>query len=156
MQNVSVLKNFIKKYIGWEKFYKEFHLLESDIQFFTLYMKREAKSSFDFEVKISCGMSKKVFEALWTRMGRYSNEDTIETVFAQFCALKLMIKDLNSNERDRIVEDADIKEFVSYLEQYGDFTVSEYIGDFIDCSHSYNCVRKALAEIMGEEVKDEL
>lgn len=153
-QMETVLRNFIGTHIGWESFYNEFRLLESDFNFFTLFMKREAKSSFNFEVRITRGMSNKVFEDLWNSYGRYGDSSTLETVYALFCALKLIIVELNSDGRK--LEDKVIKEMVTYVERYGDIKVSNYVGDFVGCSHSCIYVSKALTEIMGEEVKDEL
>ena len=149
IQNEELLSEFIRKYIGWENHYKEFRLLESDIKFFSLYMKREAKSPFTFDVRVSNGMSNKAFEDLWARNGRYSDEYTIEITYAQFFALKLIITDLNGDGR-RII-DEDIKSFVHYLEKHDDFTVANYINDFVDCSYSTHYVKRELNNIMGKE-----
>ena len=139
---------------GTDNYYKELQNLISDIQFFNLYLKREKKSTFDFQVCVhkNYGTS---FNDLWKRWGKFSDDnDTIGTVFTEYCCLKKLIEYISNPEKNEEEMSEDEMLFILYyFEKYGDFSVSDYVGEFVGCSSMCEKTLDKL-EKMREEIKD--
>lgn len=113
-----------------EDYYKKLRTLESDIDFFTLYMKRNKKSDFNFELRISYKSSFRAFNDIWKKYGYHKND--IEIAFAEFMLLKMIIEDVYNGTNEFTIDE--IKSFIKYFEMYQDTFITNYIGDFINCS----------------------
>lgn len=141
--------------MGTDEFWKELRLLKSDIEFFTLYMKRESKSIFNFSVKVSKGMSNKLFDHLCNWHGinfSYLKEEDLTKVFSEFIVLETMIKYLDDSTICNFSEE-EINDIIYYFERY-DFSIEKYIGEFIGCSMGVSAVDKKLQEYKKAALKE--
>ena len=119
-----------------EDYYKKLRELESDITFFSLYMERNKKSDFRFDLRISHQGSFKAFDAIWRKYGYHKDE--IETVFSEYMLLRLIISDIY--DETKIFKQNEIIEFIEYFEKYEDTFVTNFVDDFIGCSHGCHSV----------------
>ena len=144
-----------------KNFWKDLDNLMSDIIFFKLFMTREAKSSFQFNVRISKGMSFHCFDDLWKRNGYHDDKETVSLVYAEFIVLENMITSINEcyGEKTFSYTDEEIYDIISYYEKYNDvspryqFFVDDYISDFVGCSYSCNIVYNTIKDI--KKLKEE-
>lgn len=62
--NKTDIKRIVYNHLK-DDYYTKLRALESDVEFFTLYMKRNQKSEFRFDLRISQGASYKAFDHIW-------------------------------------------------------------------------------------------
>ena len=139
------IKTIARRLLTPNTYYEKFRSLESDVDFFKMYMARNKKSEFRFDLRISCGGSFKAFDDIWKKYG-HGNDD-LEVAFAEFLLLKMIIRDIY--EETNIFTDAEIKEFIDYFEQYEETLVENYVSDFIGCSRGCCDVLQKLEHIMN-------
>ena len=147
---------------GTDQFWDEFRRLKSDIDFFMLFMKREAKSSFTFDIRVSCGMARNAFTDLWRDYGFCKDEDTLKIVFSEFILLRYMIEKLyDVSEGEAGLAELTVSEkeffvqFIEYLEQYNGFNkyafiTETYVSDFIGCSRGCSAVQQKISVLKQE------
>lgn len=147
---------------GTDQFWDELKRLKSDIDFFMLFMEREAKSSFAFDIRVSHGMARNAFTDLWRNHGFYKNTDTLKTVFSEFILLRYMIETLyNVSEGEVGLAELTVSEkelfvqFIEYLEQYNGFNkyafiTETYVSDFIGCSRGCSAVQQKISVLKQE------
>lgn len=126
-----------------EDYYKKLKALESDINFFFMYMERNKKSYFRFDLRISHEGSFKAFDAIWKKYGYYKDE--IETAFSEYMLLKFIIHDIY--DKKNLFSIDEILTFIMYFEKYEDTFVNDYVEDFIVCSHGCLSVMNKINEI---------
>ena len=129
-----------------DDYYTKLRALESDIEFFTLYMKRNQKSEFRFDLRVSQGMSYKAFDHIWKKYGWYKDE--LETAFAEYILLKMVIT--NIYEETNIFTEAEIKAFIDYFEKCGETIINDYISDFVGCSMGCKKIEERINNIKAQ------
>ena len=126
-----------------DDYYKKLRALESDIDFFLLYMERNKKSDFRFDLRISHNASFQAFNDIWKKYGYHKDE--VETVYSEYMLLRFIINDIY--DETNTFTNEEIKTFCDYFEQYNETLVNDYIGDFVGCSRGCNEVEKKLNHI---------
>lgn len=142
--NEGLIIDIARKVVGTDIYYQKLNALKEDVEFFTLYMKRNKKSDFNFDIRISYSCSFKAFNDIWKKYDYY--QKNLETAFSEFIVLKSIIEDLY-NETG-IYTDTEIREFIEYFQKYNETHICDYIGDFIGCSRGITDVERQLSIIM--------
>ena len=139
------VKRIVCRLLTSDTYYKKFRALESDVDFFKMYMARNKKSEFRFDLRISYGGSFKAFDDIWKKYGYGNFDNALEVAFNAL----MLIPMLNSAIYDKpnIFTDAEIKEFIDYFEQYEETLVKNYVSDCIGCSHGCCAVLQKLEHI---------
>jgi len=148
MMKIEEIKKRARTLIG-DKYYEQFYNLKSDVEFFNLYMQRNRKSEFMFEVYVKHQGSYRAFNDIWSQYSK--SMDYLENAFAVFWVLKFIIKSINAEEE--IFTTEEIKDFVEYFEDYLALYITDYIGDFVGCSHGCSAVAAKLEAIKLENIK---
>lgn len=142
--NEELIIDIARKVVGTDIYYQKLNALKEDVEFFTLYMKRNKKSDFDFNIRISYSCSFRAFNDIWKKYDYY--QKNLETAFSEFIVLKSIIEDLYNGTG--IYTDAEIREFIECFQKYNEIHIYDYIGDFIGCSRGIADVEKQLSIIM--------
>lgn len=142
--NEGLIIDIARKVVGTDIYYQKLNALKEDVEFFTLYMKRNKKSDFNFDIRISYSCSFKAFNDIWEKYDYY--QKNLETACSEFIVLKSIIEDLYNGTG--IYTDAEIREFIEYFQKYNETHIYDYIGDFIGCSRGITDVEKQLSIIM--------
>jgi len=120
-----------------------------DLMFFKLYMNRNKKSNFEFNVSISKGMANKFLEKLWVSFyGRRAVEKEVLELVTAYKVVKLLMVLLN-NETNNMLSNVQIKSVVDHF-AYCEIKLSDYVGDFVGCSQACTSVIKKLKAIESE------
>lgn len=127
--NLSKVKSIAYKLCG-DSYYEELRLLKEDISFFTMYMQRNKKSHFTFNLWVSQLGSYWAFDKLWRSCGY--GESYIEDVYAIFEVLKRMIVSIYEG-MDKFT-DAEIKDFNDWLRYDYEYDLRDFVTDFVNCS----------------------
>lgn len=127
--NLSKVKSISRKLCG-DSYYEELRLLKEDISFFTTYMRRNKKSHFNFNLRVSQLGSYWAFDKLWRACGY--GEPYIEDVYATFEVIKRMIVSIYEGV-DKFT-DAEIKDFNEWLRQDYEYDLRDFVTDFVNCS----------------------
>ena len=130
MLTTDQIKTLAQQILGTENYYKDFHELEEDVKFFTLYVNRNRKSKFRFAIKIMYETSYNAFELLYKRYA--NNIRYLEDTFAEYTVLQYLIKSIYEDINQLTPQQK--AEIIHYFEQHGDFKIDNVIGDFIGCS----------------------
>lgn len=142
--NEGLIIDIARKVVGTDIYYQKLNALKEDVEFFTLYMKRNKKSDFDFNIRVSYSCSFMAFNDIWKKYDYY--QKNLETAFSEFIVLKSIIEDLYNGTG--IYTDTEIREFIEYFQKYNETHIYDYIGDFIGCSRGITDVEKQLSIIM--------
>ena len=126
-----------------DDYYIKLRALENDIDFFLMYMERNKKSDFRFDLRISHNGSFKAFNDIWKKYGYHKSE--VETAFSEYILLKFIIEDIYNNTS--IYTDKEINDFFDYFEKYDETFIEDYIGDFVGCSSGCVGVSKKIEQI---------
>ena len=129
--NEKTVISIAQNAISMDTYYQKLNALKEDVEFFTLFMKRNKKSDFDFNIRVSYSCSFKAFNDIWEKYDYY--QKNLETAFSEFIVLKSIIEDLYNGTG--IYTDAEIH-------------IYDYIGDFIGCSRGIADVERQLSIIM--------
>ena len=78
-----------------DDYYIKLRALENDIDFFLMYMERNKKSDFRFDLRISHNGSFKAFNDIWKKYGYHKSE--VETAFSEYILLKFTTNFLRIN-----------------------------------------------------------
>lgn len=140
----GLIIDIARKVVGTDIYYQKLNALKEDVEFFTLYMKRNKKSDFNFDIRISYSCSFKAFNDIWEKYDYY--QKNLETAFSEFIVLKSIIENLYNGTG--IYTDAEIREFIEYFQKYNETHIYDYIGDFIGCSRGITDVERQLSIIM--------
>ena len=126
-----------------DDYYIKLRALENDIDFFLMYMERNKKSDFRFDLRISHNGSFKAFNDIWKKYGYHKSE--VETAFSEYILLKFIIEDIYNNTS--VYTDKEINNFFDYFEKYDETFIEDYIGDFVGCSSGCAGVSKKIEQI---------
>lgn len=128
--NEGIVVDIARRMIGTDIYYQKLNALKEDVEFFTLYMKRNKKSDFNFNIRISYSCSFRAFNDIWKKYDYY--QKNLEKAFSEFIMVKNIIEDIY-NGTD-IYTDTEIREFIEYFQRYDETHICDYVGDFIGCS----------------------
>lgn len=128
--NLSKVKSIARELCG-DSYYEELRLLKDDISFFTSYMRRNKKSHFNFDLRVSQLGSYWAFDKLWRSCGY--GESYIEDVYAIFEVLKRMIVSIYEDRRITFTN-KEIKDFNEWLRQDYEYDLRDFVNDFVNCS----------------------
>lgn len=79
--NEGLIIDIARKVVGTDIYYQKLNALKEDVEFFTLYMKRNKKSDFDFNIRISYSCSFRAFNDIWMLPKRIL-DGIIEMIYA--------------------------------------------------------------------------
>ena len=108
-----------------DEYYKEFHELEEDMDFFNMYLQRNKKCDTFHYTIIPC-----------------------EETYTIFKALKLIVLDVY-NETNKFTHD-ETRNFVDYFKKELELDVVDYAYCFVGCSHGTAATVAKLQEIIEE------
>lgn len=117
-------------------FYDELNSLKDDIEFFRAYLRRNKKSNFAFDVRVSQQSSRKAFDDIW-KTYNYDIE-YIENVYVVFIVLKYIITNMTENKT--IFTDEEIYEFDLYMKLNYGLDIIKYVEEFIGCGSEIRSV----------------
>lgn len=114
-----------------DEYYKEFHELEEDMDFFNLYLQRNKKCDTFHYTIIPCEnfVAFPAFIDIYKQYGYGYLEET----YTIFKALKLIVLDVY-NETNKFTPD-EIRNFVDYFKKELELDVVHYVYCFVGCSH---------------------
>ena len=154
MLKIDQIKALAQQILGTENYYKDFHALEEDVTFFTMYVNRNRKSKFRFAIKIMYENSYNAFELLYKRYA--NNIRYLENTFAEYTVLQYLIESIYEDINQLTPQQK--KEIIHYFEQYDDFKIDDVIGDFIGCSRgcasTHAKIEKLRKEISNENISN--
>lgn len=154
MLTTDQIKTLAQQILGTENYYKDFHELEEDVKFFTLYVNRNRKSKFRFAIKIMYKNSYNAFELLYKRYA--NNIRYLENTFAEYTVLQYLIESIYEDINQLTPQQK--TEIIHYFEQYDDFKIDDVIGDFIGCSRgcasTHAKIEKLRKEISNENISN--
>lgn len=127
--NLSKVESMARELCG-DSYYEELRLLKEDISFFTMYMRRNRKSHFNFNLWVSQLGSYWAFDKLWRSCGY--GESYIEDVYAIFEVLKRVIVSIYEGT-DKFTN-AEIKDFNEWLRHDYEYDLRDFVSDFVNCS----------------------
>lgn len=134
---------------GVDQYYEELRLLKEDLQFFSLYISRNRKSSFYFRV-VPFQLDGMAFNDIYRAYGFC--ELYIERVYATFTVMKESIMDAyyESGKYD----DDTVRSFYMYLKNELDLDMLDYISGFIGCSSGSEETIAHICKILSYKVSD--
>ena len=135
---------------GIDEYYETFRLLQSDLDFFKMYLARDKKSpGFWFKV-VPVGLGTiKAFEDIMKAYGL--SDSYLEEEYAIYLLLKDIILDVYNNSDDRQYPDAVIYEFAIWLKKELGLYLSDYVIDFVGCSQGCLNTTSELSKIIDKE-----
>ena len=141
--------------LGVDEYYRTLRALESDVKFFRLFMEREAKSEFRFDVRIAHSGSYYALDKIWGKRHMYYI-DSLEDAFAEYVVMKKFFAELErASSSDKLVVDGftdeELKELVDYFERYDELSLDDFVGDFIGCSMMCTAVLRILEDLRKYE-----
>lgn len=133
------IKSIARKLLG-DDYYEKLGLLQSDLEFFRMYMRREKKSEFSFDVKIIPYGGRNAFDDIWETFAR--NISYLEDAFAIFVVLRAFVVDVKE-DGDRLSFETK-KNFACYFKEMLELDITDYIGDFVGCSYAITEVKETI------------
>lgn len=139
---------------GVEKYYEELRLLKEDLQFFSLYISRNRKSSFYFRI-VPCQLDGMTFNDIYRAYGFC--ELYIEQVYATFTLMKSIVFDVYNNvchDEERHIYDDIIIMFNEYLKYELELDLYDYVRSFVGSDSGTTATIKRISEILKDENQD--
>lgn len=147
--DVKDVRNIAYRIKGCDNYYMELKALQEDLEFFTLYIKRNQKSTkFGFRIIPTEFSYTKSLSDIFEATGFY--KDNIEDTYCMFILLKSIILDIY-NETN-IYTNEEINKFNAFLRNDYGLEMKDYIGDFVNCSLGHNTTKTKLLTILGEDL----
>ena len=147
------IKNIIslaKHAKGVDAYYESFRLLQSDLDFFKMYLTRERKSNeFWFKVVPVGFGTVKVFDDIMKAYGLSDNY--LEEEYAIYILLKDIILDIYNNPEERQYPNPVVCEFAVWLQKELGLSITHFVSDFINCSRGCAGTVSELSEIIDRE-----
>ena len=69
--NEKTVISIAQNAISMDTYYQKLNALKEDVEFFTLFMKRNKKSDFDFNIRVSYSCSIKAINDIWEKYENY-------------------------------------------------------------------------------------
>ena len=139
---------------GVDQYYEELRLLKEDLQFFSLYISRNRKSSFYFRI-VPCQLDGMVFNDIYRAYGFC--ELYIERVYATFTLMKSIVFDVYNNvchDEERHIYDDVIIVFNEYLKDKLELDLYDYVRSFVGSDSGTTATIKRISEILKDENQD--
>ena len=140
---------------GVDQYYEELRLLKEDLQFFSMYIYRNKKSAYGFQL-IPVQMCGYAFHDIYRRYG--FSDSYIEEVFAIFTLMKAIVFDVYNNicnDEERHIYDDIIIMFNEYLKDELELDLRNYVHSFVGSSSGTTATRKQISEILNAEKKED-
>lgn len=151
------MKNWLNKTELWDKLSNKdketfngiIRDLREDLTFFNLYIKRNKKSEFNFNISFSKGMCSNFLDDLYKKSyGCQISE--LESIYRDYLIVKHFFKTLEESEDEIVYTDMDLKEIYYHFLNLHEIDLKDYISDFIGCSRMCNKVSKNLNALTGK------
>lgn len=139
---------------GVDQYYEELRLLEEDLQFFRLYISRNKKSAYNFQI-LPVQMCGYAFHDIYRLYG--FSDSYIEEVFAIFTLMKAIVSDVYNNvcnDEECHIRDDVIAGFNEYLKDELELDLRDYVHSFVGSSSRTTATRKRITEILSAETID--
>ena len=136
---------------GVDAYYEELRLLKEDLQFFRMYISRNRKSAFGFQI-IPCQMCGYAFHDIYRYYCGFS-DSFIEDAYAIYTLLKAIIINIynvDCGEEPQLFEDDVIRRFYEFMKDDLELDMLYYVSSFIGCGHGSAGTRKRRAEIISD------
>lgn len=155
------MKNWLNKNELWEKlsdeerksFYNEVRELEEDLEFFNLYIKRNKKSKFDFNISFSKGLNTSFLTYLYTKSYGYKIRE-LETLYSEYLVACHFFKTLYEEEDEIVYSDEDLKDIYNHFLNLHELKLENYVTDFIGCSRGCTDVYSKILELVKEDFNE--
>ena len=116
-----------------DTFYEVVRDLKEDLEFFNLYIKRNKKSNFNFEISFSKGMNTKFLNYLYTKSYGY-HLDELEKIYIEYLVATHFFSTLYEREDEVVYTDDLLKRIYNHFENLHEMNLEDYVSDFIGCS----------------------
>lgn len=120
--------------------------LKEDITFFKLYMNRNKKSCFSFDVTFSKGLCNKFLNDLWENNYKYSIEE-LNILCMEYIIVKKIMETLDLDKKHYSKEEI-ITIYNYFLTTYN-MKLEDYVTDFINCSISCSKILEELRNLLS-------
>jgi len=128
--------NELLKYLSQQEkedqVYSNMQTLKEDLTFLKMYVNRNTKSIFSFDIVPYYGMCRKFIKELYTQY-YYNNVEEIDILLTEY---EVVHKMFNKIDNDEINEELNnmIKDVYSYFEKHYEIDIREYVTDYVGCS----------------------
>lgn len=142
------MENKLKAFLRSDEYstlYEKANLLKEDIEFFTLFMKRNSCSGFSFGLSIRKGMCVNLIDDLYSSYYRY-NLDELSVMLTEYYVAKRLIENLGNGDGELFSRSTQ-KEIVKYFKKNHDIDLVDYVDDFIGCSMGCSIVQEKLSKL---------
>lgn len=135
------MKNWLEENELWDKlskndketFYEDVVNLKEDLEFFTLYLKRNKKSKFNFNISFSKGLNTKFLNDLYTKSYGY-HTDYLEKLYKEYLIAIHFFNTLYNTECEVVYNEDTLKTIYNHFLNLHSMKLEDYAGDFIGCS----------------------
>ena len=142
--DIKEIKSIAFKMIKAHTFYDNLKTIKNDIEFFRMYMERERKGPFLFDVRVS-SYGGKLFNRVWQSYG--FGIEYIEDVYSIYEAFKAMVTDVYMETN--LFSVSEKKSFFNFFEKEMGLNAKDYVGSFIDCSMGTTETVKKIEKIIS-------
>ena len=147
------LVHFIATYYDSSKFWKEVRELQEDIEFFSLYIRRNKKSNFNLSLR-SCNF--KFFNALWQNYGWSNDSSVVEWIYGLHIATKVIMNNFLApyDEIDRnnaiLIPREWVWKIMELVQSQEELNIADFVTDYIGCSSMCIAMKNALNNLYIE------
>ena len=135
------MKNWLEENELWDKlskndketFYEDVVNLKEDLEFFTLYLKRNKKSKFNFNISFSKGLNTKFLNDLYTKSYGY-HTNYLEKLYKEYLIAIHFFNTLYDAECEVVYNEDTLKTIYNHFLNLHSMKLEDYVGDFIGCS----------------------
>lgn len=149
-------ENELRKFLNddeMDKIYIEAHHLKEDIEFFTMYAKRNKKSKFNFDIiPDTVGSGSKLLKYLYHNCYIYF-KDELSIMLTEISVVQKLADTLNRSLDVMHYDEEEMKEICAYFQKQYNINLPEYISDFIGCSYTCEKAEKELKLILNQGVQ---
>lgn len=130
--------------------YEDVRNLREDLEFFNLYIKRNKKSKFNFNLSFTNGLSTSFLTYLYTRSYGYHLEE-LESLYTEYLVASHFFKTLYDEEDEVVYSDEDLKNIYNHFLNLHEIKLEDYVSDFIYCSRGCMDVSSKIIKMMKKE-----
>lgn len=147
------LVHFIATFYDSSKFWEEVRELQEDIEFFSLYIRRNKKSNFNLSLR-SCNF--KFFNALWQNYGWSNDSSVVEWIYGLHIATKVIMNNFLAtyNEIDRnnaiLIPREWVWKIMELVQSHEELNIADFVTDYIGCSTMCVNMKNALNDLYIE------
>lgn len=147
------LVHFIATYYDSSKFWNELYDLQDDIDFFSAYLRRNKKSSFDFSLQFYNSYRTNFLNSLWDSYGWVIDKGIIEWIYGLHIATEVIMNNFvyAYNVTDDFIPITIPHELIykimKLIYDYTGLNVVDFVRDFIDDFNMYEKIKDNLNEL---------